>query len=106
MTTVKRDCRRTRSGGGALQDVHATGRAKPDDVGQADLGVGDLTRSGLAPQVVAISHTLAMPVAEIGWPLDCRPPETLTGSRPSRNGAPGLEEVDGVALRAHSIRLS
>ena len=29
-----------------------------------------------------------MPVAEIGWPFDCRPPDTLTGVLPSRHGAP------------------
>src|SRR5688500_9422114 len=37
----------------ALEDVHPAGRAETDDVGQADLGVGDLAVAGLAPQVVA-----------------------------------------------------
>ena len=51
-----------------------------------------------------ISQMLAMPVAAIGWPLDSRPPDTFTGVEPSRQVAPGLEEVDGVAgLAEHEV---
>ena len=39
------------SGRRLLQDVHAAGRAQPDDVGQADLGALDLAVAGLAAQV-------------------------------------------------------
>src|SRR3954464_11072309 len=53
-TIVVRGKRREgRSGGRALQDVDAAGRAEPDHVGQADLGVLDLAIAGLTPQVVA-----------------------------------------------------
>src|SRR3546814_3797180 len=45
--------RACRSGGGALQDVHAAGRAEADDVGQAHLCALDLTVAGLAAEVVA-----------------------------------------------------
>src|SRR5689334_4285665 len=41
------------SGGGALQDVHAAGRAEPDHVGEPDLGAVDLAVAGLAAEVVA-----------------------------------------------------
>ena len=41
-----------------------------------------------------------MPVAAIGWPLDSRPPETLTGVLPSRQVAPAVEEVGRAALLA------
>ena len=46
------------------------------------------------------SQMLAMPVAEIGWPLDSRPPDTLTGVLPSRHGRAGQEEVGRAALLA------
>src|SRR5947209_18322282 len=39
------------SDGLLLQDVDAAGRAQTDDVGEADLGVGDLAVAGLAPEV-------------------------------------------------------
>ena len=57
-----------------------------------------ICRSPASPRRwVATSQTLAMPVAETGWPLDCRPPETLTGVLPSRQVRAGVEEVGGAA---------
>ena len=43
---------------------------------------------------------LAMPVAAIGWPFDCSPPDTLTGRRAVAPRGAGVEEVDGAALLA------
>ena len=49
---------------------------------------------------VATSQMFAMPVAAIGWPLDSRPPETLTGVVAVAPGRAGVEEVDRAALLA------
>ena len=46
------------------------------------------------------SQMLAMPVAAIGWPFDCRPPDTLTGVVAVTPRRARLEEVDGAALGA------
>ena len=51
------------------------------------------------------SQTLAMPVAEIGWPFDCSPPDTFTGVEPSRHGAPELKK-SAAPPSSQSIRLS
>ena len=53
---------------------------------------------------VATSQTLAMPVAAIGWPLDSRPPETLTGVVPSRQVAPDLKKSTAPpSLAEHEV---
>src|SRR5690606_26439816 len=54
---------------------------------------------------VAISQTLAMPVAAMGWPFDCSPPDTLTGRRPSRHVAPDSKKSTAPPS-GQSIRLS
>ena len=54
---------------------------------------------------VATSHTLAIPVAAMGWPLDSSPPETLTGVVPSRQVAPELKKSTAPP-GSHSPRLS
>ena len=47
---------------------------------------------------------LAMPVAAMGWPFDCRPPDTFTGSRPFAPRCARLEEVDGTTgLAEHQV---
>jgi hypothetical protein len=46
-----------------------------------------------------------VPVAAMGWPLDCRPPDTLTGLSPSRHGAPDSKKSTAPPS-GHSIRLS
>jgi hypothetical protein len=52
-----------------------------------------------------ISQTLAMPVAEMGCPFDCRPPDTFTGVDPSRHVAPERKK-SAAPPSSHSIRLS
>jgi hypothetical protein len=52
-----------------------------------------------------ISQTLAIPVAPMGWPLDWRPPDTLTGRPPSRQVAP-LSNRSTAPPGSHSMRLS
>ena len=47
---------------------------------------------------------LAMPVAEIGWPFDCSPPDTLTGVDPSRHGAPDSKKSTAPpSLAQHQV---
>jgi hypothetical protein len=48
---------------------------------------------------------LAMPVAEMGWPFDCRPPDTFTGVVPSRQVAPDSKKSTAPPS-SHSMRLS
>ena len=46
------------------------------------------------------SQMLAIPVAAMGWPLDSRPPETLTGSLAVPPGGSGPEVVGSATLLA------
>jgi BolA protein len=49
----------------------------------AELRVGDLHVAASSQSCMAVSACMETPVAPIGWPLALRPPDGLTGSRPS-----------------------
>ena len=51
------------------------------------------------------SAAWAMPVAPSGWPLEISPPDGLTTQRPPYVVAPVLDELPGLARRAHAERL-
>ena len=54
---------------------------------------------------VVTSNRLATPVAPSGWPLESRPPDTLTGISPSRHG-PRRSMKSPAPPRSHRLRLS
>ena len=75
-------------------------------MGEADLGAFDLDGRRASPRRCwQTSQMLAMPVAAIGWPFDCRPPDTLTGVVPSRHVAPERKKSPAPPS-SQSIRLS
>ena len=79
------DGRHGRSGG----EQHDGGVvAGTHHVAETDSGVRDLARAGPAPQLLHQLVSCPSPDAPSGSPLDSRPPDRLTGSRPPRAVAP------------------
>src|SRR5581483_2592737 len=92
------------SDGGLLQDVNAAGRAEPDDVGQADLGVGDLAVAGLAPEVVADLPDVGDAGGGDGVALGLQAARHVDRRRAVPPAGAGLEEVDRPTLLAeHAV---
>src|SRR5581483_9658471 len=85
-----------------LQDVDPAGRADPDDVGQADLGVGDLTVAGLAPEVGGHLVEVGHAGGADGVALGQQPAGDVDRRRPVPPAGPLLDEVGRPALLAEA----
>ena len=72
----------------------------------ADLGLGQLQPPGALPlSCIAVITCMLTPVAPTGWPLAFSPPETLTGSLPSRSTQPSwmARSPSPGAVEAHRL---
>src|ERR1044072_3147729 len=80
--------------GGLFEDVSSAGRAEPDDVGQAHLGIGDLAVAGLTPEVVADLPDVGDAGGGDGVALGLQAARHVDGGAAVAPGGAGLEEVD------------
>ena len=92
--------------GGFLEDVDAAGGAEADDVGESDLGVGDLAVAGFVAEVVADLPDVGDAGGGDGVALGLEAAGHVDRGRAVAPGGPGLEERHRFALAPQSIRLS